>query len=117
MRILNYSNSKDRQAVEKLLRREPLVSLKGAGSRASLTKKVFGKDLTPEQAVNRIVEDVQKRGDSALFVYCRKFDGFAANNRNIRVTKRRDPTAALNQLNSPWKSPFAPPSAMSGPFT
>ncbi|HEY5040223.1 MAG TPA: histidinol dehydrogenase, partial [bacterium] len=86
MRILNYSKSKDRAAIEKLIRREPLVVLSGAGSRASLTKKVFGRDLTPEQAVNRIVEDVQKKGDGALFSYCRKLDGFAASAQNIRVT-------------------------------
>jgi len=85
MRILNYSKPSDRRAVEKLLRREPLVALKGAGTRSALTRKVFGKDLTPEQAVRRIVEDVRRRGDAALFSYCRKFDGFAANARNIQV--------------------------------
>lgn len=72
--------------MEKLIRREPLVSIKGAGTRSALTKKVFGKDLSPEQAVDRIVEDVRKKGDAALFSYCRKFDGFAADPRNIRVT-------------------------------
>lgn len=87
MRILNYSNKTDRRLVEKLTRREPLVVLKGAGSRASLTKKVFGRDLTPEQAVDRIVEDVKKKGDAALFGYTRKLDGFSANPKNIRVTK------------------------------
>jgi histidinol dehydrogenase len=86
MRILNYSNSKDRASVEKLIRREPLLSLKGAGSRASLTKKTFGKDLTPVQAVDRIVDDVRLKGDQALFGYTRKFDGFAINAKNIRVT-------------------------------
>lgn len=86
MRILRYSNPKDRALIEKLIRREPLVSLKGAGSRASLTKKTFGKNLTPEQAVDRIVEDVKKKGDQALFSYTRKFDGFGINARNIKVT-------------------------------
>src|SRR5665213_2035646 len=87
MRILNYSNSKDRTAIEKLIRREPLLSLQGAGSRASLTKKTFGKNLTPEQVVDRIVEDVRHKGDAALFAYTRKFDGFAINAKNIQVTK------------------------------
>ncbi len=86
MRILKYSNKKDRLAIEKLIRREPLVSIKGAGTRSSLTKKTFGRDLTPEQAVDRIVGDVRKKGDQALFSYTRKFDGFAVNARNIRVT-------------------------------
>ena len=102
MRILNYSNSKDRISVEKLIAREPLVALKGAGSRASLTKKVFGKELTPEQAVERIVEDVRKKGDSALFSYSRKLDGFAANAKNIRVTKA-ETQQALNHLEFPME--------------
>jgi histidinol dehydrogenase len=86
MRILNYSNSKDRPSIEKLIRREPLLPPQSAGNRASLTKKVFGEDLTPEQAVNRIVEDVQHNGDKALFDYTLKFDGFAVSEKNIRVT-------------------------------
>ncbi len=103
MRILNYSNSKDRKSIEKLTRREPLEGLKGAGSRASLTKKVFGRDLTPEQAVDRIVEDVRKKGDGALFSYTRKLDGFAANPKNIRVTKS-EIQQALNRLEYPMEA-------------
>ncbi|HJT23303.1 MAG TPA: histidinol dehydrogenase, partial [bacterium] len=102
MRILNYSNKADRSSVEKLIRREPLVALKGAGSRASLTKKVFGRDLAPEQAVDRIVEDVKKKGDFALFGYTRKLDGFAASAKNIRVTKA-EIQQALNHLEVPME--------------
>jgi histidinol dehydrogenase len=102
MRILNYSNKKDRASVEKLIRREPLMTLKGAGSRASLTKKVFGKALTPEQAVERIVEDVRKKGDAALFSYTRKLDGFAATPKNIQVTKT-EIQQALNHLEYPME--------------
>jgi len=100
MRILNFGKQQDRKAVEKLIRREPLMELKGSGSRASLTKKVFGRDLTPEQAVDLVVEDVRQKGDRALFSYCRKFDGFAATPKNIRVTKSEIQTA-LNQLEYP----------------
>jgi histidinol dehydrogenase len=97
MRILNYSNSKDRPSIEKLIRREPLSPPQSAGNRASLTKKVFGEDLTPEQAVNRIVEDVQHNGDKALFDYTLKFDGFAISEKNIRVTSG-EIKAALKHL-------------------
>ena len=65
-----------------------------------LTKKVFGRELTPEQAVDRIVEDVRKKGDSALFSYTRKLDGFVANPKNIRVTKS-EIQQALNHLECP----------------
>lgn len=102
MRILNYSKATDRQSIEKLIQREPLVVLKGAGSRASLTKKVFGRKLTPEQAVERIVEDVRRKGDPALFGYTRKLDGFAATARNIRVTKV-EIQQALNHLEVPME--------------
>jgi histidinol dehydrogenase len=86
MRILNFKNKADQKQIAKLVRREALVELKGAGSRSALTRKVFGRDLSPEQAVERIVEDVKKKGDSALFKYCRQFDGFAANTKNVKVT-------------------------------
>ena len=87
MRILNFQKiNTDQKAIGKLIRREALVELKGAGSRSALTRKVFGRDLNPEQAVERIVEDVKKKGDTALFKYCRAFDGFSANSRNIKVT-------------------------------
>src|ERR1700679_2840123 len=95
MRILNYSNSKDRTAIEKLIRREPLLSLRGVGSRASLTKKTFGKNLTPEQVVDRVVNDVRQKGDKTLFAYTRKFDGFAINTKNIRVTKAEIKSALM----------------------
>jgi histidinol dehydrogenase len=97
MRLLNYGNPKDRASIEKLVRREPLVNIKGMGSRASLTKKTFGKNLTAEQAVDRIVEDVKAKGDQALFSYTKKFDGFAINAKNIRVTKA-EITQALKHL-------------------
>src|SRR5208283_397082 len=85
MRILHFNKKTDHRSIEKLIRREALVELKGAGSRSALTRKVFRRDLTPEQAVERIVEDVKKKGDTALFKYCRAFDGFSANSRNLKV--------------------------------
>jgi histidinol dehydrogenase len=85
MRILKFNNKSDQKQIDKLVRREALVELKGMGSRSALTRKVFGKDLTPEQAVERIVDDVKKKGDVALFKYCRAFDGFPANSRNLKV--------------------------------
>jgi histidinol dehydrogenase len=103
MRILNYSKTTDRRSIEKLIRREPLAVLKGAGSRASLTRRVFGKNLTPGQAVERIVEDVRRKGDRALFAYTRKLDGFAANPGNIHVT-RAEIQRALNRLEYPMET-------------
>jgi histidinol dehydrogenase len=87
MRLLNYSSAKDQAAIGKLIRREALVPIRGAGSRSALTQKVFGKVFSPDQAVDHILEDVQKKGDSALFSYTRKLDGFAATASNVLVKK------------------------------
>ncbi len=86
MRILCTAKVKDRKAIGKLLRREALVRLSGGGSRAAVTRTVFGRDLTPDQVVDRIVEDVRRRGDAALFAYTRKLDGFRVSASNIAVT-------------------------------
>jgi histidinol dehydrogenase len=86
MRILDLSRRRDRAAIDRLLRREALVRLTGRGSRAALTRRVFGRDLTPEQVVDRIVDDVRRRGDAALFAYTRKLDGFRPSPSNIAVT-------------------------------
>jgi histidinol dehydrogenase len=38
-------------------------------------KHVFGRDLTPEQAVREIIDDVRAKGDSILFEYTAMIDG------------------------------------------
>jgi histidinol dehydrogenase len=97
MRILHLQKPAERRMAERLIRREPLSELKGPGNRSDLTRRVFGKLLTPEQAVERIVEDVRRKGDPALFAYCRKLDGFRADAGNLRVT-RAEVRSALRRL-------------------
>jgi histidinol dehydrogenase len=99
MRVLDISKPAEKRQVDRLLRHEPLVVLKGPGSRADLTKRVFGKPLTPQEAVDRIVEDIKTKGDQALFSYTRKLDGFAVNARNIRVSPS-EIRSALKRLDS-----------------
>lgn len=36
---------------------------------------VFGEELTPEEAVRRIIADVRKKGDASLFDYTKRIDG------------------------------------------
>jgi histidinol dehydrogenase len=38
-------------------------------------KDVFGEELTPEEAVRRIIADVRNKGDTALFDYTKRIDG------------------------------------------
>ncbi|MDP2659293.1 MAG: histidinol dehydrogenase, partial [Dehalococcoidia bacterium] len=38
-------------------------------------REVFGEPLTPDQAVDRILDEVRRRGDSAVREYSLHFDG------------------------------------------
>ncbi len=40
-------------------------------------RRVFGEELTPDEAVRRILRDVQARGDAALLEWTRRIDGVA----------------------------------------
>lgn len=58
-----------------------------------LDRKVIGlrskeslKD-SKQASVNRIVDDVKRNGDRALFKYTRKFDGFVLSQKNVRVSQ------------------------------
>ena len=49
------------------------------------TKQVFGEELTPEEAVARIIAEVRQRGDAALFDLSARIDGVEL--RSLKVTK------------------------------
>jgi histidinol dehydrogenase len=49
-------------------------------------KQVFGKVLTPEQVVARILDDVRNDGDAALLSYTHKFDGVKLSPKTLRVS-------------------------------
>jgi histidinol dehydrogenase len=42
-----------------------------------LTRRVFGADLSPSEAVARIIADVRSGGDAAVLRYAESFDGVA----------------------------------------
>ncbi len=52
-----------------------------------LTRKAEA-DAEVTEIVRRILRDVEREGDKALFEYTRRLDGFDLNESNIRVTKR-----------------------------
>ena len=49
-------------------------------------KQVFGKVLTPEQVVARILDDVQTSGDAALIAYSHKFDRVRLTPKTLRIS-------------------------------
>jgi histidinol dehydrogenase len=53
----------------------------------ALTEKVFGSPLTPQQVVERICADVQRRGLDALFHYTEQFDNVSLNADTLRVSR------------------------------
>jgi histidinol dehydrogenase len=46
-----------------------------------------GRDVVAERAAARIIQDVQRRGDAALFYWTKQFDGRALQRNNARVSR------------------------------
>ena len=57
-----------------LLRRKPEAGQLGEDARQKM-RELFGRELTVEEAVAQILQDVRCRGDRALFDYSRSLDG------------------------------------------
>jgi histidinol dehydrogenase len=58
-----------------LLRRVPFESSEASLLVRQRVKKVFGEELNPDEAVERIIQDVKSEGDNALRRYSRIIDG------------------------------------------
>ncbi len=53
----------------------------------ALSRKRMGKiDPKVEKLVTKIIKDIEKRGDKALFEYTKKFDGFNLTPRNVQIS-------------------------------
>lgn len=75
---------RDLQAAKSLLGRPPFENHLSPALRQRV-KEVFGEELTLEQTVERIIEEVRTRGDAALFDYSKKIDGVELD--RLEVTK------------------------------
>ena len=58
-----------------LLKRNPIEVEEVSPALKRRIKQVFGKELSPLEAVERIIADVRSRGDSALIDYAERIDG------------------------------------------
>jgi len=54
----------------------------------------FGRDLTAQEVVQTIVQDVRQRGDEALFAYTHQFDGANLTAQTVQVTDEEFAAAA-----------------------
>jgi len=63
------------QTAKAVLQRSPFEFGKLSIEIGQMIKDVFAEDLTPEEAVGRIIAEVRSNGDAALFYYTKMFDG------------------------------------------
>ncbi|MDI6856725.1 MAG: histidinol dehydrogenase [Dehalococcoidia bacterium] len=63
------------EARRSLLRRRPLTQMDVPPHIHERTRAVFGRELSPAEAVARIIRDVRNEGDAALRRYSEAFDG------------------------------------------
>jgi len=86
MKTVRAWEPEGREAIAGLIGK--LSILKGAVSAQSREKTVavFGEPLSPQEAVRRIVDDVRRRGDEALFEYERKLAGVELTADTVRVS-------------------------------
>lgn len=62
--------------VREALRRDQRKAQPVPAAVAARTRAIFGAELSPEVAVERIVADVAKRGDAAVLDYAKRIDGW-----------------------------------------
>ncbi|HUU43738.1 MAG TPA: histidinol dehydrogenase, partial [Planctomycetota bacterium] len=86
MRIIELKDDASRE----LLREMQAKLAVGAGATTpdagGKTVEIFGEALSPQAVTARIIEDVRREGDAAVFRYTRAFDGFALSATNLRVS-------------------------------
>ena len=68
---------RDFKEAKALLRRSPFEPNEIPINMKQRIKDIFGKELTPEEAVRRIIADVRNKGDTALFDYTERIDRVA----------------------------------------
>ena len=68
---------RDLEEAKTLLRRSPFEPNEIPINMKQRIKDIFGKELTPEEAVRRIIADVRNKGDTALFDYTERIDRVA----------------------------------------
>ncbi|HEY3323459.1 MAG TPA: histidinol dehydrogenase [Planctomycetota bacterium] len=84
--LLKAGTPAARTAIAKLATRlSALEHIDHAAFRAR-TKAAFGRELRPDQVVEKILADVRADGDRALFHYAQKLDGVKLNPKTLKVT-------------------------------
>ncbi len=93
LRILPLAEAES--AVAAVMNRMEIFERESSARAGEVTRKVFGEGLTPVQVVERIVNDVRRRGDDAVIEYTLKLDGVILTPDMFRVNPK---TALMAEL-------------------
>ena len=69
------------------------------------SEEVFGERLSPEESVQRILQDVRQQGDSALRHYARLLDGFSSTQDDLEVSGQQIDRFPAAGAGSPGEGP------------
>ncbi|HHX01669.1 MAG TPA: histidinol dehydrogenase [Firmicutes bacterium] len=75
MRIVNVKDYKSLEEVRKLVTRPHLDQVEVSEAAMERTKQIFGRPLSPQEAVAKILADIEQEGDQALLRYIATIDG------------------------------------------
>jgi histidinol dehydrogenase len=84
--VVKAGTGKAARLIQKLSQRLAALEQLDSAEYRDRVKKIFGLVLRPEEVVARILSDVRRDGDAALFDYARKIDGVALTPKTIRVS-------------------------------
>ena len=76
-------------AQETLLRRAPLEQVEVSPHLAAGLRRIFGRDLTPAEAVAEILDTVRREGDAALRRWMERIDGLQLDDLEVSADERR----------------------------
>lgn len=75
MRIVNVKDYKSLEEVRQLVIRPHLEQVEVSEAAMERTRQIFGRALTPQEAVAQILSDIERDGDQALLRYIARIDG------------------------------------------
>ena len=84
MKIINAKKI-GREEIERLLTKKSFDEVELSPKIREANKKIFGEDLSAIEIVRRIVEDVRRRGDSAVIDWTKKIDGVELKNFSVEL--------------------------------
>ena len=87
------------EALDTILKRNPIDEFPIPESMRQRTIATFGEDIPPQEVVRRILKDVRQRGDDALIEWTRRLDGVTLTPETIQVSDS-DIAAAYDQVDS-----------------